>query len=168
MIEAKNLTIYLLTLLNDRERATNIDLIAHKVNQEWQWPEQPTAPEKSELRGVDLVPAVTYNGQELFAGTGCATCHTGEDENPGAKAVRDYVSENKPIPWKKIYNVPDHVYFSHRRHVALAKLDCAVCHGDMSKAEAPVTRQAVKITMERCVDCHDKMKVTNDCLACHR
>ena len=98
----------------------------------------------------------------------CAACHTSDDENPKAKAVRDYVSANKPIPWKKIYSVPDHVYFSHRRHVGMAKLDCAVCHGDISKAEAPVTRQAVKISMARCVDCHYKMKVTNDCMACHR
>ncbi|MBI4249411.1 MAG: cytochrome c3 family protein [Elusimicrobia bacterium] len=98
----------------------------------------------------------------------CAACHTSDDENPRAKAVRDYVSANKPIPWKKVYNVPTHVYFSHRRHVGLAKLDCALCHGDMSKVEAPVTRQAVTISMARCMGCHHRMKVTNDCMACHK
>ncbi|MBI4349939.1 MAG: cytochrome c3 family protein [Elusimicrobia bacterium] len=98
----------------------------------------------------------------------CAACHSSEDENPRTKVIRDYVSGNKPIPWKKIYGVPDHVYFSHRRHAGLGKLDCALCHGDMSKAEAPVTKQAEKITMARCIDCHHKLKVTTDCIACHR
>ena len=98
----------------------------------------------------------------------CASCHSSEDVNPRTKTVGEYVSNNKPIPWKKIYNVPGHVYFSHRRHAGLAKLDCAVCHGDMSKTESPVTRQAVKISMDRCTSCHEQMKITNDCLACHR
>lgn len=98
----------------------------------------------------------------------CASCHTQDDANPRAKAVRDYVSANKPIPWQKIYQVPAYVYFSHRRHVGLAKLDCALCHGDMSKVERPVTQPAVAISMARCIGCHYRMKVTNDCLACHR
>jgi hypothetical protein len=98
----------------------------------------------------------------------CAACHAGEEENPRTKSVREHVSNNKPIPWKKIYNVPGHVYFSHRRHTGLAKLDCAVCHGDMSKTESPVTEQAVKISMDRCTICHEQMRVTNDCLSCHR
>lgn len=98
----------------------------------------------------------------------CASCHSEKSGNPKADAVWAYVAENRPIPWKKIYNVPPHVYFSHRRHVGLAKLDCALCHGDMTKKETPVTRQAVAISMGRCSACHRRNKVTNDCLACHR
>lgn len=98
----------------------------------------------------------------------CLSCHTSDDTNPKTKIIQTYASEKRPVPWKRIYRVPGHVYFSHRRHVQMAKLDCRVCHGDMPKKETPVTRQAVEIKMARCVDCHRKSGVTNDCLACHR
>ena len=133
---------------------------------------------------------IAYNHKKhIDAGLECANCHTGiaegavharlpgieiclnchaSDDNPKTKPIRDFAAENKPIPWKRVYRVPEHVYFSHRRHVAIAKLDCAVCHGDMTKKETPVTRQAVPIRMGRCIECHRRRKVTNDCLACHR
>ena len=98
----------------------------------------------------------------------CLSCHTSEDTNPKAKVIQDYASKNQPIPWKQVYKTPPHVYFSHRRHVELAKLDCAVCHGDMSKKETPVSRPAIAISMERCMDCHRRKNVTNDCMSCHR
>ncbi|MBI4051972.1 MAG: cytochrome c3 family protein [Elusimicrobia bacterium] len=97
----------------------------------------------------------------------CASCHNQDTDNPKLKVVQAYILENREIPWNQIYRVPQHVYFSHRRHVGIAKLDCAVCHGDMSKREVPVTRQVIPIKMERCMDCHRRRKVTNDCLACH-
>ena len=98
----------------------------------------------------------------------CLPCHTQDDTNPKTKIIQTYASEKKPIPWKRVYRVPGHVYFSHRRHVAIARLDCAVCHGDMIKKETPVSIQAVPIQMGRCIDCHGRMKVSNDCLVCHR
>lgn len=98
----------------------------------------------------------------------CVSCHAPDDENPKTKMIQTFASANRPIPWKRIYRVPSHVYFSHRRHVQIAKLDCSVCHGDMSQKETPVTRPAVAVRMERCMDCHRDSGVTNDCLACHR
>lgn len=97
----------------------------------------------------------------------CMSCHESED-NPKTKAIRDFAAARRPIPWKRIYRVAEHVYFSHERHVAIAKLGCAVCHGDMTAKETPVTRQAVPIKMDRCIACHRGRGVTNDCLACHR
>ncbi len=97
----------------------------------------------------------------------CLNCH-GSEDNPKTKPLRDFAAAGKPVPWKQVYHVPEHVYFSHRRHVASAKLECAVCHGDMAAREAPVTRQTVPIRMERCVECHRERNVTTDCMACHR
>ena len=97
----------------------------------------------------------------------CLSCH-GEEDNPKTRLIRTYASNKQEIPWVRIYRVPAHVYFSHRRHVEIAKLDCALCHGDMSKKETPVTRQAIPIRMERCMACHRQKKASNDCLACHR
>ena len=97
----------------------------------------------------------------------CMTCHGAED-NPKTKAIRDFAAQNREIPWQRVYRVPAHVYFSHDRHVGIAKLDCAVCHGDMAEKSTPVTSQAVTIKMDRCITCHRARGVTSDCIACHR
>lgn len=133
---------------------------------------------------------IAYNHKKhIDAGLDCPTCHTGiaegqarariptidiclgchaSDDNPKTKIVRDFAEKNEPIPWQRVYQLPDHVYFSHRRHVASAGLDCSVCHGNMKEREVPVTRQAVPISMTRCVECHRAKGVATDCLACHR
>lgn len=123
--------------------------------------------------GLDCSTCHTGIGeQETFAGLPqldtCLTCHMEDDTNPKSKVLQVYAAKNESIPWKKIYRVPEHVYFSHRRHVTVGKLDCALCHGDMSKMETPVVHQTVKISMTRCINCHRKMNVTNDCMACHK
>lgn len=97
----------------------------------------------------------------------CLTCHA-SDDNPKTRPIRDFAADRRAIPWRRVYKVPDHVFFSHRRHVAAAKLDCALCHGDMAGKETPVERQAVAISMTRCIACHRRGGVSVDCLACHR
>ncbi|NNN04416.1 MAG: cytochrome c3 family protein [Elusimicrobia bacterium] len=97
----------------------------------------------------------------------CMTCHSSED-NPKTQAIRDYAAQKREIPWQRVYSVPKHVYFSHERHVGIAQLDCAVCHGDMAEKATPVAYQAVPIKMARCIACHQSRGVTRDCLACHR
>lgn len=100
----------------------------------------------------------------------CSGCHDSEPmtESPAEKVLLKYVEEGKEIPWRKVYNVPDHVYFSHKRHVVLGELDCAACHGPVQEFTTPVTSTAIEVTMENCMDCHRNNKVTNDCLSCHR
>lgn len=97
----------------------------------------------------------------------CMGCH-GEGDDAKTQPIRDFAAKNEAIPWRQVYRVPDHVYFSHRRHVASAKLECSECHGDMKNREEPVSRPAVSISMTRCVACHRARRVTTDCLACHR
>jgi hypothetical protein len=115
----------------------------------------------------------TSANKEAFAGIPgvrrCIRCHESEEiDKPETNQLREYVDRGEDIPWIPVYRVPAHTFFSHRRHVAIAKLDCAVCHGDMSQATQPVTAQAIRISMDRCMDCHRQENVTNDCLACHR
>jgi hypothetical protein len=98
----------------------------------------------------------------------CLECH----KEPVTKSqeeekIRQFQKSNKEIPWKRIYEQPDHVFFSHRRHVVLGKLDCKNCHGDIGQSERPPSRPWVTMTMKWCIDCHAKSKVTNDCLSCH-
>jgi hypothetical protein len=99
----------------------------------------------------------------------CAECH---EEALGESAeeakVVDHIAQGVPIPWRKIYRVPDHVYFSHRRHSGIAGIECKTCHGDVEQRVRPFTRAAVRTSMGRCMGCHDKEGVSNDCVACHR
>lgn len=120
----------------------------------------------------------------------CTDCHTQATEHPRATlpgidicqdchmesltetALEDqllaYTTENREIPWQRIYRVPDHVYFSHRRHVTLGNVPCAVCHGDVPALTEPPQYPLVPVTMDRCMTCHEEHQLTNDCLACHR
>ena len=98
----------------------------------------------------------------------CFECHKDPiTKSPEEEKIRQAQQKGKEIAWKRIYEQPDHVYFSHRRHVVLGKLSCQTCHGDIGQSEKPLIKPWVKMTMKWCMDCHTKSKVTNDCLACH-
>ncbi len=99
----------------------------------------------------------------------CQDCHSEELTETELEAqLLAYTTSDMPIPWQRIYAVPDHVYFSHRRHVVLGELACAVCHGDVASLDVPPTAPVVPVTMDGCMNCHEKNHITNDCLACHR
>lgn len=99
----------------------------------------------------------------------CRNCHRKPiTETPEEDALLAFTTENRDIPWKAIYRVPDHVYFSHRRHVALGNISCETCHGPVPSLAQPPSRPLVPVTMESCMNCHEKRRVTNDCLSCHR
>lgn len=99
----------------------------------------------------------------------CATCHD-EPQGPSPEEARlvEYVKKREPIRWRKVYWVPDHVYFSHRRHTRLGGLACAACHGEVAEQARPITRPFRRPTMEGCLDCHRQAKARNDCVDCHR
>lgn len=82
--------------------------------------------------------------------------------------LRVYLAEGKRIRWGKVYRVDSHVYFSHVRHTVLARIDCETCHGDVAEMTTPVQKQAVPISMGRCMECHEQQGVDNDCILCHR
>jgi len=98
----------------------------------------------------------------------CMECHKDPvTDNREEEKIRKFHREGKKIAWKRIYEQPDHVFFSHRRHVVLGKMDCKNCHGDIGQSEKPPLKPWVKMTMKWCMDCHTRSRVTNDCLACH-
>ena len=99
----------------------------------------------------------------------CGECHEEAVTDSEAEArVVEYIHEAKPIPWQKVSWIPDHVYFSHRRHATIAEIECETCHGPMGEREKPVTRISPAITMEACMECHQRAGVSNDCVRCHR
>ena len=61
------------------------------------------------------------------------------------------------IPWVKIHNLPDHVYFNHSQHVKVGKQNCQTCHGNIQ--EMPEVKQFADLSMGWCINCHRESKV---------
>jgi hypothetical protein len=98
----------------------------------------------------------------------CLECHKEPvTQSLEEEKIRQFQKKGQEIPWRRIYEEPSHVFFSHRRHVVLGKLQCQTCHGDIGESQKPPSKPWVKMKMKWCIDCHKKNKVTNDCLACH-
>ena len=96
----------------------------------------------------------------------CMGCHKFvKKESPDVIALAKSVEEGKPIEWPRIHRLPDHVYFTHERHLA-AGVDCASCHGAMKERVLAVVNQP--LTMGFCMDCHRERNAPTDCLACHK
>ena len=122
----------------------------------------------------------------------CMNCHKqikGNDAAQQAKIQKiydaagwngdEYTGKTKPIVWNKVHNLPDHVYFNHSQHVVVGGLDCAQCHGDMTKqvevakvqtheelnmvqanidAEIKFTKST--LTMGWCIECHAQSTIS--------
>jgi len=99
----------------------------------------------------------------------CKGCHEQPmTESNEEKKLVDYIRKNQPIPWIQVHRVPDHAYFSHRRHVAIGKVACLTCHGNVPEMTLPFSKPYLPIKMAFCVDCHAKNRVDTDCATCHR
>lgn len=78
------------------------------------------------------------------------------------------------IKWVRVHNLPDHVHFDHRAHVA-AGITCQKCHGPVESMQR--MEQFESLTMGWCVDCHRESTKTGingkavdaktDCAVCH-
>jgi hypothetical protein len=122
--------------------------------------------------GLECTECHPYYEKEAFSGLPtaetCAFCHEeAQGENPEEMKLVRLLSEGRELEWKQLYRQPPHVFYSHRRHVAVADLQCQTCHGGISSSEVPPTRVR-QLTMEACMDCHQENGVTNDCTTCHR
>ncbi len=82
----------------------------------------------------------------------CMTCHSQLfTDAPMLAPVRRSLADGQPLRWRRVYRLPDHVYFSHAPHVRNG-IGCTTCHGAVG--EMPLTAQATPMTMEWCLDCH--------------
>lgn len=100
----------------------------------------------------------------------CTGCHAVAPGKPSvaAEAAWKKAAAGETVPWNRVYRLPSHVYFSHRRHVVLAELTCVTCHGDIAQRAEPLSEPLERLKMRDCIACHEKNKVTADCTGCHR
>lgn len=66
-------------------------------------------------------------------------------------------SKAKSIPWTKIHNLPDHVYFNHSQHIKAGNVQCQTCHGEITAMDE--VYQFSELSMGWCVNCHRQTKV---------
>lgn len=116
----------------------------------------------------------------------CMNCHSSVGLNKEwVLKMKDYWDRGEPIPWVKVHDLPDFVYYDHAAHLnarddqgrlKLPTTDaqgqpmqvCENCHGKV-EAMAIVSVQNA-FNMQWCLNCHRKpeMKASTDCVACHR
>lgn len=84
--------------------------------------------------------------------TVCMSCHAQVwNKSPYLTEVRKAFFADQPIPWVRVHNLPDFVYFNHSIHVGKG-VGCATCHGRVDQMGA--IEQAAPLTMSWCLDCH--------------
>ena len=98
----------------------------------------------------------------------CGGCHMEpQGKSEEEKRLVKMLKEGTVLAWKPLFRQPAHVFYSHRRHVISAKLQCRVCHGAIAESTAPPVRVR-HLAMDDCVSCHEKEHVPTDCTVCHR
>ncbi len=97
----------------------------------------------------------------------CMGCHRFVDKDkPNVQALAKAFESGTPVAWNRVHRLPDHVFFTHERHVQ-AGVKCSRCHGPVE--EMPVVQQVSPLSMGWCVQCHKDNHVTTvDCLMCHK
>jgi hypothetical protein len=82
----------------------------------------------------------------------CMNCHaTIRTKSEKLQPIRDSYATGMPVPWVKVHDLPDYVYFDHSAHVRRG-IGCVSCHGRVDEME--VVYQAEPLTMGWCLDCH--------------
>ncbi len=102
----------------------------------------------------------------------CMGCHkiVAAEGNPEVKKLHGYWERKEPIPWVRVFKVPEHAQFPHKPHVQ-AGVQCQTCHGRIESMErvhaetgqsivndlmnlALIPTKPPKLTMGWCVECH--------------
>jgi mono/diheme cytochrome c family protein len=120
----------------------------------------------------------------------CLGCHKiiGAQDNPEIRKIQEYWNRREPIPWVRVFTVPEFTYFPHKAHVR-AGLACQGCHGPVEQMRVVGARTGPSLlndlqnfiglrpaprplTMGWCVDCHREQNAKGrqaplDCVACH-
>jgi len=73
--------------------------------------------------GVDKGPASTVPTAQT-----CMNCHNQvKIDSPLLAVVRESYETGSPVPWVKVHQVPDYVYFNHSAHITRG-VSCVECH----------------------------------------
>jgi len=121
----------------------------------------------------------------------CLGCHKviGAQDNPEIAKIQQYADRGEPIPWVRVFKVPEFTHFPHKPHVR-AGVTCQSCHGPVERMRVVGARTGPRLlndlaslvgltvappplSMGWCVDCHRRENAVRDtqapldCVACH-
>jgi hypothetical protein len=65
--------------------------------------------------------------------------------------LNESYTSGKSIPWVRVHDLPDYVYFNHSAHVSRG-IGCVSCHGRVDQMD--VVRQVEPLSMSWCLQCH--------------
>ncbi|MCK5075026.1 MAG: cytochrome c3 family protein, partial [Calditrichia bacterium] len=89
----------------------------------------------------------------------CSDCHDIEEENE-CGICHSNINEPGEITRIQSYSL----LFSHEKHLK-SNINCLKCHADINKKEFAGVYHLP--AMDKCMNCHTKKTVTNQCNACH-
>jgi hypothetical protein len=119
----------------------------------------------------------------------CVACHAGGDtKSAEIEKLRSFGEKGQEIPWQRVWRLPPHIFFPHRAHVVVAKIQCQACHGPMETLTKPPAAPLKTLAMNDCIACHENREKTaaakstaaqthdaitgrsllTDCATCHR
>ena len=129
------------------------------VTRQGQRPEQP-APfsHKHHVQGLGIQCQYCHGTVERSSYAGipptkvCMNCHAQLWTNAQMlEPVRTSWASGQSLPWTRVHDLPDFVYYSHEIHVNKG-LGCATCHGRVD--QMPLMYAENSLQMEWCLDCH--------------
>jgi hypothetical protein len=129
------------------------------VTRQGQRPDQPVPfSHKHHVQGLGVqcqychVSAETSNYAGIPPTKTCMNCHAQIWTNAQLlEPVRESLKSGQSLPWIKVHDLPDYVYFSHEIHVNKG-IGCASCHGRVD--QMPLMYAENTLQMEWCLDCH--------------
>lgn len=95
----------------------------------------------------------------------CMNCHSViRPDSPHIQKMKTLIEQGDSFEWIKVHDMPDFVFFSHKRHIAKG-IDCKTCHGEVRRMQKVAQRE--RLHMKFCVECHRKEKAPTSCDTCH-
>lgn len=85
-------------------------------------------------------------------------------ESPLIVEIAKKFENKEPIVWQKVFDLPDHVWFNHKRHIKKG-FKCQRCHGPIEKVD--VVGRSNDFKMGFCIGCHRDNEAPTDCWTCH-
>ena len=99
----------------------------------------------------------------------CLECHEEPvTESAEERKIVELAAAGGEQVFRKLFRLPDNVFYTHRRHVGIAEIECATCHGSIAQTTSPPPIPLVRITMDFCIDCHRASGASEGCIGCHR
>lgn len=112
--------------------------------------------------GMDCAACHRVTGESTMTGLpdlqSCMACHK-HILPDSAKLIPLHAALNKDSPhytgravvWKKVHDLPDHVFFPHSSHINKG-IACSSCHGNVEQMERIAVKES--LSMAWCLKCH--------------